>query len=138
MPIHSVVYDYFVTPWAVAHKAPLSMEFSRQENWSGLPCPLPGDLPDPGFKLASLVSPALTGGFTLPLSVQFISVTQSCRTLWDPMNCSTPDLEKTLESFLDCKEIEPIHPKGDQSWMFFGRSDIEAETPILWPPHAKS
>ena len=47
-------------------------------------------------------------------------------------------LEKTLESPLDCKEIQPVHPKGDQSWVFIGRADIEAETPILWPPHAKS
>ena len=43
-------------------------------------------------------------------------------------------LEKTLESLLDCKEIQPVHPKGDQSWVFFGRTDVEAETPILWPP----
>ena len=47
-------------------------------------------------------------------------------------------LEKTLESPLDCKEIQPVHPKGDQSWVFIGRIDAEAETPILWPPHAKS
>ena len=47
-------------------------------------------------------------------------------------------LEKTLESLLDCKENQPVHPKGDQSWVFFGSTDIEAETPILWPPNAKS
>ena len=47
-------------------------------------------------------------------------------------------LEKTLESPLDCKEIQPVHPKRDQSWVFFGRTDAEAETPVLWPPHAKS
>ena len=47
-------------------------------------------------------------------------------------------LEKTLESPLDCKEIQPVHPKGDQSWVFIGRTDVEAETPILWPPHEKS
>ena len=47
-------------------------------------------------------------------------------------------LEKTLESPLDCKEIQPVHPKGDQSWMFIGRTDAEAKTPILWPPHSKS
>ena len=47
-------------------------------------------------------------------------------------------LEKTLESPLDCKEIQPVHPKGDQSWVFIGRIDAEAETPILWPPHVKS
>ena len=46
--------------------------------------------------------------------------------------------EKTLESPLDCKEIQPVHPKGDQSWVFIGRTDAEAETAILWPPHAKS
>ena len=46
-------------------------------------------------------------------------------------------LEKTLESPLDCKEIHPVHPKGDQFWVFFGRTDAKAETPILWPPHAK-
>ena len=47
-------------------------------------------------------------------------------------------LDKTTESPLDCKEIQPVHSKGDQSWVFIGRTDIEAETPILWPPHAKS
>ena len=47
-------------------------------------------------------------------------------------------LEKTLESPLDCKEIHPVHPKGDQSWDFFGRYDAKAETPVLWPPHVKS
>ena len=47
-------------------------------------------------------------------------------------------LEKTLESPLDCKEIQPVHPKGDQSWVFFGRNDAKAETPILWPPYMKS
>ena len=47
-------------------------------------------------------------------------------------------LEKTLESPLDCKVIQPVHTKGDQSWVFFGRNDAEAETPILWPPDVKS
>ena len=51
------------------------------------------------------------------------------------LNCG---LEKTLESPLDCKEIQPVHPKGDQSWVFIGRTDVEAKTPILWPPDAKS
>ena len=46
-------------------------------------------------------------------------------------------LETTLASPLDFKEIQPVHPKGDQSWVFIGRTDAEAETPILWPPHAK-
>ena len=47
-------------------------------------------------------------------------------------------LENTLESFLDCKEIKPVHPKGNPSWIFIGRTDAEAETPILWPPDAKN
>ena len=47
-------------------------------------------------------------------------------------------LEKTLESPLDCKEMQPVHSKGDQSWVFIGRTDAKAETPVLWPPHAKS
>ena len=47
-------------------------------------------------------------------------------------------LEKTLESPLDCKEIQPVHSEGDQPWDFFGRNDTKAETPVLWPPHAKS
>ena len=47
-------------------------------------------------------------------------------------------LEKTLESPLDCKEIQPVHPKGDQSWVFTGMTDAKAETPVLWPPHVKS
>ena len=47
-------------------------------------------------------------------------------------------LEKTVESPLDCKEIQPVHPKGDQSWIFIGSTDVEAETPILWPPDVKN
>ena len=59
---------------------------------------------------------------------------------WVPKNrCFwTVVLEKTLESLLDCKEIQPIHPKGDQSWVFTGKTDVEAETPILWPSDAKN
>ena len=59
---------------------------------------------------------------------------------WTPKNWCfwTVVLEKTLESPLDCKEIQPVHPKGDQSWVFIGKTDIEAEAPILWPPDAKS
>ena len=54
------------------------------------------------------------------------------------ISCSSSLVFETLESVLDCKEIQPVHPKGDQSWMFIGRTDAEAETPILWPTHAKS
>ena len=59
---------------------------------------------------------------------------------WEPKNWCfwTVVLEKTLESPLDCKEIQPVNPEGNQSWMFFGRTDAEAEIPILWPPDAKN
>ena len=59
---------------------------------------------------------------------------------WAPKNWCfwTVVLEKTLVSPLDCKEIQPVHPKGDQSWVFIERTDVEAETPILWPPDVKS
>ena len=63
-----------------------------------------------------------------------------CEENWAPKNWClwTVVLEKTLESPLNCKEIQPVHPKGDQSWVFIGRTDVEAETPKLWPPNAKS
>ena len=59
---------------------------------------------------------------------------------WTPKNWCfcTVVLEKTLESPLGCKEIQPVHPKGHQSWIFIGRTDAEAETPILWPPDVKN
>ena len=59
---------------------------------------------------------------------------------WAPKNWgfSTVVLEKTLESPLDCKQIKPVNPKGNQSWIFFGRTRAEAETPILWPPDEKN
>ena len=60
-----------------------------------------------------------------------------------PRKLSTEELmlwvsEKSLESPLNCKEIQPVHPKGNQSWVFIGNTDVEAETPIFWPPDAKS
>ena len=56
----------------------------------------------------------------------------------DNVGIWTVVLENTLESPLDCKEIQPVHPKGDQCWVFIGRTDAEAEIPILWPPDEKS
>ena len=63
-----------------------------------------------------------------------------CEESWAPKNWCfwTVVLEKTLEGPLDCKEIQPVHSEGDQPWVFFGRTDAEAETPVLWPPDAKS
>ena len=63
-----------------------------------------------------------------------------CEESWVPKiwYFRTVVLEKTLESPLNCKEIQPVHTKGDQSWIFIGRTDVEVETPILWPPHVES
>ena len=63
-----------------------------------------------------------------------------CKESWALKNWCfwTVILEKTLESPLDCKEIQPVHPKGNQSWIFIGRTDVEAETPLPWPPDAKN
>ena len=74
-------------------------------------------------------------------SCEPLSLTWLLKTLcWSPKNWCfwTVVLEKSLESPLDYKEIQPVHPKGDQSWVFIRRTDVEAETPILWPPDAKS
>ena len=69
-----------------------------------------------------------------------MDVRVDCEEGWAPKNgCFwTVVLEKTLESPWDCKEIQPVHPKGDQSWVFIGGTDAEAETPILWPPGAEN
>ena len=63
-----------------------------------------------------------------------------CKEAWVPKNWCfwTMVLEKTPESPLDCKEIQPVHSEGDQPWDFFGRNDVKTETPVLWPPHVKS
>ena len=63
-----------------------------------------------------------------------------CEESWAPKNWCfwTVVLENTFESPLDCKEIQPVHSEGDQSWLFIGRTDVEAETPTLWPPDVKS
>ena len=73
------------------------------------------------------------------LIVMYGCVSLDYKESWTPNNWCfwTVVLEKTLESLLDFKEIQPVHPKGDQSWVFNGRTDVEAETPILWLPYAK-
>ena len=223
----------------IAHQAPLSMGFPRQEYWRGLPFPSPGDLPDPGIEP---VFPALASGFfttgppgkphylfyyaiKLSLSISIVvtkimasgpitswqidgetmetvrdfilggskitadghcsheikrrlflgrkamtnldSILKSrditslakvhlvkamafplvmwmweldYKESWAPKNWCfwTVVLEKTLESPLDCKELQQVHPKGNQSWIFIGGTVAKAETPILWPPTVKN
>ena len=101
------------TLWTAAHQAPLSTGFSRQEYWSGFPFPSPINI------------------------YRYYSIYKESWVLKNWCFC-TVVLEKTLESPLDCKEIKPVEPKGNQSCIVIGRTDVEAETPILWPPHAKS
>ena len=67
--------------------------------------------------------------FTIPLA------DQDCKQF--AFSLPSANLKKTLESPLDCKEIQPVHSEGDQPWDFFGRNDAKAETPVLWPPHGK-
>ena len=130
-PAYSVMSDTFVTPWTIAHQAPLSMGFSRQKYWSGSPCPPPGDLPDPGIKPMSLMSPELAGGFftsgAIWKALQFSSVTQSCPILCDPMNCSTTGLlvHHQLPEFTQTH----IHWVGDAI-----QPSNPLSSPLLLPP----
>ena len=92
----------FVTPWIVAIQAPLSMEFSRQKYWSGLPFPSPEDLPDPGIKP---MSPASSDrSFTDSAACAVCSVTQSYPILCDPMDCSPPD--SSVHGILQARLLE--------------------------------
>ena len=126
-------------PMDCSLQASPSMGFSRQEYWSRVPLPSPGDLPDPGIEPRSQgLNPGLLHfrKMLYPLSHFSVNVKES----WVPENWCfwTVVLEITLESPLDCKEIQPVHPKGNQPWIFIGRTDAEAETPILWPPNGKN
>ena len=85
-------------------------------------------LPTKGHLVKAMVLPVVTYGCE-----SWTMKKAECRRI-DALN----QLEKTLESPLDCKEIQPVHSKGDQSWVFTGRTDAEAETPILWLPDAKN
>ena len=100
--------------------------------------------------MANLDSIFKSRDITLPTKVRLVKAMffpvvmygceMDCEESWALRNWCfwTVVLEKTLESPLDCKEIQPVHSEGDQSWDFFWRNDAEAETPVLWPPHAKS
>ena len=130
----------------------LFMGFSRQEYWSGLPFHLTCLLRNlcGGQQQLELVMEQQCGSklgeeyvkavYCHPAYLTYMQST-SCETLdWmkHKLESWTVVLEKTLESPLDFKEIQPVHPKGNQSWIFIGRTDGEAETPILWPPDGKN
>jgi len=108
-------------------------------------CSTPGlpvhhQLPESTQTHVHWVSDAIQPSYPLSFPSCLLPSQLDCEESWAPKNWCfwTVVLEKTLESPLDCKEIQPVHPKGDQSWLFIGRTDVEAETPILWPPDAKS
>ena len=140
----------FATPWTAACQASLSITNSR----SLLKLmPIESVMPSNHLILCHPFSPCLqyfpaSGPF--PMSQFFTSGGQSTgasasvsvltmNIYWILRSTDLEDqLEKTLESLLDCKEVKPVHPKGNQSWIFSGRTGAEAEAPILWPPDAKS
>ena len=132
-----------------AHQAPLSLGFSRQEYWSGFPFPSPMHACMLShFSRVQLYVTLWTAAHQAPLSTGFSTQEywRGCHFLLQPQyelkimseSCFKVRLEKSLESPLDCKEIQPVHSEGDQPWDFFGRNDAKAEIPVLWPPHAKS
>ena len=102
------------TPWTVARQAPLSMGFSRQECWSGLPCCPLGDLPNPGMESKFLMSSALAGQFFTTGAPCCCSVTQPCPTLCNPMDCSTPGFLSITNSWslLKLMSIKSVMPSN--------------------------
>ena len=134
--------QFLATPWTAAYQAPLSMGFSRQEYWSGLPLP---------SLMTNLDNILKSRDITLPTKVHLVKdmvfpvVMHRCES-WTIKKAEhwrigwfwTVVLEKILESSLDCKEIKLVNSKGNQSWIFIGRTDAEAETPIFWPPDTKN
>ena len=121
----------FATPWTAAYQAPLSMGFSRQGYWSGLPLPSPRQHIKKQRHYFDTKDPSCQSfGF----SCSHVWMWElDHKEGWVPKNWCfwTVVLEKTLESPLDCKEIKPVHRKGDQSWLFIGRTDAEAEATLL-------
>ena len=115
--------------------------YTAQQAYSYLPI---RDALKGGWKEA-YVSPGMGFGIVLSKKMDGCDVLYGCETWtikesWVSKNWCfwTVVLDKTLESPLDCKEIQPVHPKGDQSWIFIGKTDVEAETPILWSPDVKN
>ena len=146
------------TPWTAAyHQAPPSMGFSRQEYWSGVPLPSLAD-GDYSYEIKQCLLLGRKAMITKCVKNQrqhFANKGPSSQSYgfsrsyvwlyelelkegWVLENWYfwIMVLEKTLESPLDCKEIKPVNPKGNQSWIFIGRTDAEAEAPIIWPPNA--
>ena len=117
-------------------QTPLSMGFSRQEYWIGLPCPPPGDLSDPGIELASLPSPSLTGGFfTTTWGVPphgCVLVAQSCPTLWNPTHCRPPGSSvHGKDTGVDCHALlqGDLPDPGTEPWIPHCRQILHKQVP---------
>ena len=124
----------FVTLWTIAFKAPLSVGFSRQEYWSVLPFPPPGDLPDPGIKPKSPVSLALAGRFFTTRTTQLFTMAEHWRIdafeLWCWRRLLRVPWPAKIPNQSILKEINPEYS--------LLRTDADTEAPILWPPDAKT
>ena len=142
----------------------LSTEWSRwvmSDSWHPMDCSTPGssisgifqrilEWVSIFFSMTNLESILKSGDITLLTKVCLVKVMFFSVVMYGSESCTikktepknwcfwTVVLEKTLESLLDCKEIQPVNPKGNQSWIFIGRTDAEAETPMLWPPDSKN
>ena len=138
----------FVTLWTVGHQAPLSGGFSRQEYWSGLPRPPPGDLLHPGIEPASLTSPALAGRFFTSCTTWeapvvlccCCSVNHLCPTLCDPMDCSIPHLSPSSgvcpsSCSFHRDAIQPSHPLRPSSFALDLSQNQETSVHIKWPKY---
>ena len=110
----------FATPWTIAHQAPPSMEFSRQEYWSGLPFPSPGDLPHPGIEPGSPTLQANTlpseppGKYHSDAATAAAKSLQSCPTLWDPIDCSPPG--SPVPGTLQARTLEWVATAFSNAW----------------------
>ena len=128
------------TPWTAAYQAPPSMGFSRQQYWSGVLSPMTNLDSVLKSRDITLLSKGSSGqDFCFSCSHVWVWELDH-KESWAPKNrCfQTVVLKKTFGSPLDCKEIKPVNPKRNQSWIFIGRTDDEAEAPVLWPPNRKN
>ena len=132
IPCTVYIYIYIYSPWGFSHEIKRCLLLGRKVmiNLDSILKSRDITLPTKVHLVKAMVFPVVMYG------CESWTVTKAERqridTFW------TVVLEKTLKSPLDCKEIQPVNPKGNQSWIFIGRTDTEAETPILWPPDAKS
>ena len=129
------------TPWTAAYQALPSMGFSRQEYWSGVPLPSPMTNLDSILKNRDITFPTkvcIVKAMVFPVDMNGCVSWTIKRAYHQRIDAFEIWCWRRLLSPLDCKEIKPVNPIGNQPWIFIGRTDLEAEAPILWPPDARS